>query len=122
MLRILAEGGAYQEVELGRLYYELALLLMQHFTVEMPSGTGTRAEQFTRYIEEHYNEELSLQQISEAFHMAQSDCCPTASCQAGYAGERCTVAATGAEQWVCKSGIFLSVFSGGHRKSTTGVA
>ena len=70
MLRILAEGGAYQEVELGRLYYELALLLMQHFTVEMPSGTGTRAEQFTRYIEEHYNEELSLQQISEAFHMA----------------------------------------------------
>lgn len=70
MLRILAEGGAYQEAELGRLYYELALLLMQHFTVEMPSGTGTRAEQFTRYIEEHHNEELSLQQISEAFHMA----------------------------------------------------
>lgn len=70
MLRILAEGGVYQEAELGRLYYELVLLLMHHFAVEMPGGAGTRAEQFVRYLEEHYNEELSLQQISEVFHMA----------------------------------------------------
>lgn len=38
MLRILAEGGVYQEAELGRLYYELVLLLMHHFAVEMPGG------------------------------------------------------------------------------------
>lgn len=68
-LRVLAEGSAYQNAELGRLYYKLILLLVQHFAIELPGNTETRAEQFAQYIEEHFEEELSLQQISAAFHM-----------------------------------------------------
>lgn len=68
ILQALAEGGPYLEAELGRLYYELVLLLAQHFAVQLP-GPGSRAEQFIQYIEDHYEEDLSLQQISDAFHM-----------------------------------------------------
>lgn len=68
VLQALAEGGPYLEAELGRLYYELVLLLAQHFAVQLP-GPGSRAEQFIQYIEDHYEEDLSLQQISDAFHM-----------------------------------------------------
>lgn len=69
VLQAWAEGGPYLEAELGKLYYELALLLANCFGVDLPGEPGTRAEQFTRYLEDHCREELSLQQISEAFHM-----------------------------------------------------
>ena len=69
VLQAWAEGGPYLEAELGKLYYELALLLANCFSVDLPGEPGTRAEQFTRYLEDHCREELSLQQISEAFHM-----------------------------------------------------
>ena len=69
VMQMLAERGPYLEAELGRLYYELILLLIQHFAVELPGGQGTRAEQFAQYIEDHFKEPLSLQQISEAFQM-----------------------------------------------------
>lgn len=69
VLQAIAENSAYLEAELGRLYYELVLLLVQHFAVEMPGEVRTRAEQFVQYVEDHFQEELSLRQISEAFHM-----------------------------------------------------
>lgn len=58
------------EAELNRLYYELLLFLVHHFAVEESAGPGSFAQQAADYIERHFREDLSLQQISETFHMS----------------------------------------------------
>lgn len=68
-LQVWAEQGIYLEAQLNRLYYELLILLVNHFSVNMPGEPGSRAEQFAQYIEDHFQEELSLRQMGEAFHM-----------------------------------------------------
>lgn len=68
-LQVWAEQGIYLEAQLNRLYYELIILLVNHFSVNMPGEPGSRAEQFARYIEDHFQEDLSLRQMGEAFHM-----------------------------------------------------
>lgn len=70
ILVVLYNRPTYMSVKLNQLYYDLIFILLNDFSVEQTSDNFSDKEVLMQYIDYHYQEDLSLEKISEDFHMS----------------------------------------------------
>lgn len=70
LLLICYEAREYQQAEIQQKTCEILIFLVNSFAqTSLEAGKGDRADQIIEYIDEHYQDTLSLQEISARFHM-----------------------------------------------------
>ena len=70
ILVVLYNHPTYMSVKLNQLYYDLIFILLNDFSVEQTPENFSDKEMLMQYIDYHYQEDLSLEKISEDFHMS----------------------------------------------------
>lgn len=60
----------FGNIKLRQLFYDLILYLLRDFAVEQLDLEKSEKDALERFVENHYFEDLSLQEISEAFNMS----------------------------------------------------
>lgn len=61
---------SFMNIKLNQLFYEIILFLLTNFSVEQLEYQESIKDKLINYIEMHYNEDLSLQEMSRVFHMS----------------------------------------------------
>ncbi len=61
----------FEYVKLNELYYQLVLFLLGNFAIEQISYVQTEQEQIVNYMENHFEENLSLKTMSRDFGMTE---------------------------------------------------
>ena len=59
----------FSNIKLRQLFYDLVLYLLKDFAVEQLDLANSEKDILEKYIENHYSEDLSLQEISDDFNM-----------------------------------------------------
>ncbi len=69
ILMVLYSQHKYMNVKLNQLFYDLVFFLLSNFAVENIDFKQSEKDKLIDYVENHYFEELSLQDMSAAFNM-----------------------------------------------------
>lgn len=70
ILIVLYNNHKFTVIKLNQIFYDLVLFLLQNFAIEQLDVTLSEKDELINYIDNHYMEDLSLQKISEDFHMS----------------------------------------------------
>lgn len=64
-------NNQYYYIKMNQLFYELIVLLLTNFSIELMSDELDRRKELIEYMEINYQKELSLQEVADSFHMSK---------------------------------------------------
>lgn len=72
IISILNEKNRYQYIKLNQTYYDLVMLLVNNFSIEIVNRTMSESEKLMSYVDENYEKPLSLKSAADDFAMSEA--------------------------------------------------